>query len=128
MTFIVSKTWSNFDFETQTVDILWKSSKICYFEVEHSKFYESNFGDFEVVNFWNLHEICGVLRRKMSNKSVSHAIECVLYYAILLNLATNRKIDCLKIAKIWLVKFQMFALFRTKKIFKIKQSVLFYWW
>ena len=51
--YILSKAWTNFDFETKAVEIRWKSSDIYYLEVVHSKFYKLDFVDFEVVRSWN---------------------------------------------------------------------------
>ena len=61
--------------ETKTVEIQWKSNETHRFEMEQSKFYKPNSGDFEVVYSWNLykmfndlHWVCNVLPRQISTK------------------------------------------------------------
>ena len=55
--FTLNKAQSNLDFETRIVEIPSKSRKMYYFQVEHSKFYKSNFVNFCAVNFQILQSI-----------------------------------------------------------------------
>ena len=58
---ILNKAYPNLDFGIKIVDTFWKLSEIYYSEVEHLKFYKSNFGDSWVCEpmriIWGLLEI-----------------------------------------------------------------------
>ena len=62
ISFILDKAHLDLDFEIKIAEICWKLNEIRYFEVEHTKFYKSNFG-----NFWvgSLPNFCRALQQFM---------------------------------------------------------------